>query len=66
MESNKVLYWWEMLEEELRLEIFRNNNPDDITDDWSDWWTRLDINEKEEIYLENIEDTNNEGVNENV
>lgn len=58
MKVKEARYWWEMLEEEKRLEIFRNNNPDDLTDDWGDWWYHMSEKEQEEIYNENIEEVN--------
>lgn len=52
----EVHRWWDTLLEEKKTEIFFDNNPDSINDDWFAWWHYLTDVEKIEIYKENKED----------
>jgi hypothetical protein len=49
----KVNKWWaNELEEEEKIEIFFEYNPDALTDDYYEWWYFLSDIEKIEIYKE--------------
>jgi hypothetical protein len=59
MTKAKFLKWWNSLPEAVRSEIYQSYNPEATDGDWGEWVYYMTEKEMEEVYEDNIEDTEN-------